>query len=843
MTTTERFQQIERVYLAALACDPSDRGALLHRECAGDADLRREVEDLLAQEPRVGNFLEDRGWLEAESRADLATPEEDGTPPGSSSGGEEFDDTPPPFDAAGLFAGRYRIVRPLGRGGMGVVYQAEDVRLKRFVALKFLGAALSAQPQARARFLREAQTAAALDDPRVCTVYEAGEEQGLAYLAMAFIDGPTLKDRIANGPLRIDEVLAIASDIAAGLAAAHARGIVHRDIKPGNVLLAGHLAKIADFGVAHIEGGAHSTATAGVPGTPAYMSPEQVQGLPADPRSDLWSLGCVIYEMLSGRSPFSTASGQTDVFAIVHGPAPDVTAFRPDTPPSLATIVDRCLQPDLRRRYQDAPGLLADLEAARRGAPGPAERSRLREDAPSIAVLPFTDMSADRAQEYFAEGVAEEIIHALARTEGLRVVARTSSFAVAGKRLDVREIGRVLNVGSVLEGSVRAAGSRIRITVQLVNTEDGFHVWSERFDREAGDVFAVQDEITAAIVGRLSAALRLPERTTIARRGRVDPEAYTLYLKGRYFANRLSGETVEPALRSFAGAVARDPHFAPAHAGIATVWADLAEFNLAPLGEAWPKARAAAEQALALDPDLADAHVVLAGMALWYEWDWPAAEARMTRALALNPGDAATRGRYAWLLLNRRRFDESRAASRQALAADPLSPILHAFSVGIHAASGRGEEALEYFRRALELAPHFGVSYFHAAVAYLSLGRLDEATGVVEDGVRHGLMIPWGDCILGMARARQGRRDEAAVILARMIEQHARQPVFCASIAWVAACMGDFDTAFEWFDRGVDERDGLLPSAHVYTSVFVPDLAGDPRFRALLERLRLTDVA
>ena len=830
--TPERWQQIERVYLAALAAGGPGRAAMLDTACAGDADLRREVEALLAQEPHVERFLE--------SRRDLG-PSASGR--GGENPGDDADLVPPPVDAAGLFAGRYRIARLLGRGGMGVVYQAEDLRLKRFVALKFLAAELSAHAQARTRFLHEAQAAAALDDPHVCTVYEAGEDQGRAYIAMAFIDGPTLRDRIAQGPLAIDEAIAIARDVAAGLAAAHARGVVHRDVKPGNVMLAApRIAKITDFGLARIDGASQSTKTAGVAGTPAYMSPEQAQGLPTDQRTDIWSFGCVLYEMLTGRSPFATASGQVDVFAIVHGPAPAVTAYRPDVPASIAAVLDRCLEPDLRRRYQNASSLLVDLQAAGGGPAAPVVRP-LREDAPSIAVLPFADMSPDRTQEYFAEGMAEEIIHALARIEGVRVVARTSSFALKGKGLDVREIGRVLNVGNVLEGSVRAAGSRLRITAQLITVDDGFHLWSERFDREAGDVFGIQDEITAAIVDRLALALHLRERAALRGRAPVDPAAYALYLKGRYFHHRIAADTVEAALRCFSEAIARDPTFARAHAGIAGVWGDLAAFNLVPAADAWPKAREAADRALALDRDLSDAHVVAGGMALWYEWDWTAAEASLRRALALNPGDAWARGCYGWLLLNRRRFDECGAAIRQALSYDPLSPLLSAFAVGLHAACGRSDEAIADFQRAVELAPTFGLPYFHAGVAYVAQGRLDDAVEVVESGVRQGLQVFWADCILGIARAQQGRRKEAGVILARMIEQRQQAEVSCASIAWVAAALGDFDAAFEWFDRGYAARDGLMPWVHVYTDLFVPALARDRRFRSVLERMRLTDVA
>jgi serine/threonine-protein kinase len=846
--TGERWQQIERVYLAALACEATARGALLDEACAGDPALRHEVETLLAQEPHVDGFLASRSWEPArDANASEGASHPDARPdPAPGAAPAEVTPTAPPVDATGLFAGRYRILRLLGRGGMGVVYEAEDVRLRRRVALKFLGAELAAVPQARSRFLREAQAAAALDDPHVCTVYEAGEDQDRAYIAMAFVDGPTLKDRIATGPLDIDEAVAIARDLAAGLAAAHGHGIVHRDIKPGNVLLVGgRVARITDFGLARMEG-AESAHTAGTGGTPAYMSPEQVQGLPIDHRTDIWSLGCVLHEMLTGRAPFATASGHADVFAIVHGPPPPVAAARPDVPTALGAIVDRCLQPELRRRYQRAADLLADLAALRGGAAaagaGPAVQ-RSRDEVPSITILPFSDMSPDRSQAYFAEGMAEEIIHALARIEGLRVTARTSSFALKDKGLDVREIGRALNVGAVLEGSVRAAGTRLRITAQLVNVDDGFHVWSERFDREMGDVFAVQDEITASIVERLAVALQVHERAALRRRAPVDPEAYTLYLKGQYLSHRITQDTVESALRLFDEALAKDPGFALAHARIGAVWGDMAVFNLAPPHVAWPKARMAADRALALDPNLPEALAVNGGMALWYDWDWTAAEADCARALALNPGDALSRGRYAWVLLNRCRFEEAGAAMRQALAADPLSPMLYGLAVGLHAACGRNDEAIADFHRVLELAPTFSLPYFHAAVAYHSQGRFDEALGVLDAGARQGLRVFWSDCIRGIVFAKQGRRDAAQAVLDEMVANRQHAVVAPASIAWVAACLGDFEGAFAWLDRAYAERDALMACVHVYTERFVPALARDPRFRAVLERMNLTDVA
>jgi serine/threonine-protein kinase len=831
--TDTRWQQVERVYLAALDCGIDARAALLDEACGHDSDLRREVEALLAQDPRAASFLEFRPW---------AAPTRDG---GESARNSDPHSTQPLLDRAGLFAGRYRIVGELGTGGMGTVYRAEDVRLKRFVALKFLSAHLSMQPAARRQFLREAQAAAALDDPHVCTVFEADEHQGQAFIAMALIEGPTLKERLRSGPLPILEAVAIARGIAAGLAAAHARGVVHRDIKPGNVLLAGgRVAKITDFGLARLERSEDSTAGTGGSGTPGYMSPEQAQGLRTDRRTDIWAFGCVLHEMLTGRSPFITANGQVDVFAIVRGSPSDLKGIRPDVPSTLAAIVDRCLRRDLRRRYQSASSLLADLEAVSHDpTTAPVRLTAPEQVTPSIAVLPFADMSHDQTQEYFAEGIAEEIIHALTRIAGLRVVARTSSFAMKGRGLDARDIGRVLNVGAVLEGSVRTAGTRLRITAQLIGVEDGFHIWSERYDREASDIFAIQDEITASIVEHLRVTFHVGEPPLVRKRAPVDPEVYTLYLKGQYFFNRPSPDALQSALRYFTEASERDPSFAPAYAGVSSVWGTLANLGLLAPGEAWPKAKMALDHALALDEELPEALLNAGAMALWYDWDWTAAEACLTRVLALNPGDAYARGAYAWFLLNRRRYEECLAAVRQAITCDPLSPILYNHSVGLHVATGRPEQALADFARAIELAPNFGLPRFHASIAYALLSKYDEAVHVLETAARQGLSPGWADCALAFIRAKQGNREAVAEVRARMIRQRDEANVSPACIAWVSANLGDQDAAFAWLDRAFEERDGLMAWVHVYTDIFNPALADDPRFAALLTRLNLTDVA
>ena len=750
------------------------------------------------------------------------------------------------MDRGALFAGKYRIVTELGRGGMGIVYRAEDTRLKRPVALKFLSEDLSARPEARARFLREAQAAAELDSPHVCTVYEAGEHEGRVYIAMAFIEGYSLKERIAQGQLTLDEALTFSRQIAEGLAEAHAGRVVHRDIKPANIMLAGgRHAKITDFGLARVEGSGETTRTGGVVGTVAYMSPEQAQGLQTDQRTDIWSVGCVIYEMLTGHAPFSPSPGQADLYAILHGDHRPLTAYRPEVPQRVAAIVDRCLQKDPRRRYPDATSLLDDLKSVDLQAAAPAVPSQAVEQpwVPSVAVLPFVDMSAEKNQEFFGEGIAEELIHALARIQGLRVVARTSAFALKDKGLDVREIGRMLNVGAVLEGSIRVAGTKLRITAQLINVADGFHLWSERFDRDAGDIFAIQDELSLSIVEHLKVTLHVGEQAALRQRATDDHEAYNLYLKGLYFLARPRPDLLQTALRFFQDALALDPGFAKAHAGIATVYAMLGNFNFAPQTEAWPKAKAAVEKALALDDRLPEAHGIAASVAFWYEWDWVAAETSYNRILALNPGDALTHGDHAWFLLNRRRYGEALHEIKVAISLDPLKPLFYGWSVGLHCAAGHLDEALADFERAKELDPTFGLPYFHAGMTYFLKGMADKAIEVLQQGVKIAPHPGWAEGMISMIRMRQGDRDEARRLLGGMVAQRPGVNVSSMSLAWATALVGDLDGAFQWVERAIEERDTLVGFVHIYTPLLAPELAADPRYDALLARLNLSDVA
>ncbi len=744
----------------------------------------------------------------------------------------------------GLFADKYRIIGEIGRGGMGVVLKAEDTKLKRLVALKMLPADLSRSAEARERFVREAQAAAALDHPNICTVYEVGEHDGQHYIAMAYIDGTSLKEMIARRAFKIDKALDIALQIARGLEEAHRQGVVHRDIKPTNIMLtARDQAKIMDFGLARLESAGDLTKTAAVMGTVAYMSPEQALGEKVDHRTDIWSFGCTLYEMIAGHSPFLGGHEQAVFQAIVHGEPQPLSALRSDIRPGLEKVLNMCLKKNPLDRYPDAGSLIADLKSVSLDGIVSGASAIVREEPPSVAVLPFADMSPEKDQEYFAEGIAEELINALAHVQGLRVVARTSAFALKSMKIDIRDIGRRLSVKAVLEGSVRKAGNRLRITAQLVNVEDGFHLWSERYDRELDDIFAIQDEITAAIVENLRVKLLTGEKTALRRRSTDDPEAYSFYLKGLYFVARPSPESYDKALNFFRAAIDKDPNFAQAYAGIAGVFAGLGIMNLAPQAEMWSKAKAALQKALSLDEDLAEAHAVAASLAFWFEWDWDAAGRSFDRVLSLNPGDAMSHGTHGWFCLNRRRFDEAIREVKKALELDPLMPLYYAWSVGLHVGAGKPDEALREFPKALEIDPNLGLAYFHAGVAFFRKGLLDEALDTLERGKKLVVFPGWTEAMSGVIFLRKGERERAIHILEQMIEDKKKvENVTATGIAWLAGALGKLDLAFAFLDKAYEERDTLMVILHVYTEFISPAMQEEPRYKAMLVKMKLADV-
>jgi len=740
-----------------------------------------------------------------------------------------------------LVGGRYRILGSAGEGGMGVVYKAEDTKLRRTVALKFLPAAIALDPEAKKRFLREAQAAAILDNPNICPVHEIDEAGGEMFLTMAFVEGRSLKDRIAEGRLPLVEVLGVAIQVAEGLRAAHERGVVHRDIKPANVMLGRQgQVRITDFGLASLEGGVDLTRPQTILGTPAYMSPEQVRGEKTDGRTDVWSFGCTLFEMSTGRRPFIGEHGQTISNEILNDAPPDPASLRDDLPSGVAEIILKCLRKRPEDRFPDFEAIVAALQGESvQGSRATDARTPSPDELPSVAVLPFADMSPAKDQDYFGEGLAEELIHALARIQGLRVVARTSAFALKGMKLDVREIGKTLGVGAVLEGSIRKAGNRLRVTAQLIDAATGMHLWSERFDREELDVFEIQDEISLAIVESLKVTLLVGEKAALGKRSTADTEAYNLYLKGLYFVARPNREALEKALSFFRQALELDPAFAQAYAGIAFAFSGMGAVNLAPQTEAFPKAKAAAQQALVLDPESALAHAVSASVQYYFDLDWTAAEKSFRRVLELNPSESIARGQYAWLLLSLRRFDEAMAEIKHALTIDPLMPILYAWSVGIHGAAGRTDEALEDFSKLLQIDPTIGLAYFHAAMAYYRRGEFDEAIDVLQKGAQYVSFPGWGEDLILLCRLKQGNRGEAEQIQARMLEARKTLPVSAVTLAYGFAGLGDLDSAFEWLETAVRDRDSIITVINVYTEFAMPALARDPRFGTFLDRLGL----
>ena len=739
-----------------------------------------------------------------------------------------------------VIAGKYRIDKMIGRGGMGIVYQAQDTKLKRPVALKFLSSELMHSQEARERFVREAQAAAALDHPNICTVYEVEEHEGRVYIAMAYVDGKSLKEKIVQKPLKIDLVLEIGLQVVKGLEEAHRNGVIHRDIKPANVMFSAKgRVKIMDFGLAKLGSAEDLTKTSAVMGTVAYMSPEQALGKTVDHRTDIWSFGCLLYEMLAGHNPFQGGHEQAVFQAILHDDPSPITALRDDIPTQLERIVSKCLQKNPLDRYISAEILVQDLLKVDLQDLAPSLPMPRQDRGPSIAVLPFVDMSPEKDQDYFCEGIAEELIHALSRIQGLHVVSRTSVFIFKGTKHDVREIGQTLNVKTVLEGSVRKSGSRLRIHAQLINVEDGYQIWSGRFDREAIDIFAIQDEISLAIVDSLKITLRVGEKTALKKRSTDDPEAYNLYLKGLYFAARPDAESLNKAINFFRSALDKDPTFAKAYAGLASAFGALAVMNLAPPAEMWPKTKAALQKALSLDENLAEAHGQAAAMALWSEWDWDTAENSFERVLALNPNDAYSHGHYAWFLLSRKRFDEAILEINKAIALDPLLPLFYVWSVGLCAASGRYGDALVEYDKAMEIDPKLGLAHFHAGLAHAMKREYEAAIATLEKSKEFGAYPGWADAVLVISYLENKEKAKAARIFqAQLDEMETSAPSFVA-LAWQAAALGDFDRAFEFFDEAYKARDLLMPFINVYTGALVPKLVNDPRFNALLMKMNL----
>jgi serine/threonine-protein kinase len=784
--------------------------------------------------------------------------------------------------SAGLRLGPYEVLAPLGAGGMGEVYRARDTRLGREVAVKVLPDHLARDPDSLSRFEREARAVAALAHPNILDIHDFGKEAEIVFLVTELLEGETLRQRLKGAPLPWRTAVEIGLAVADGLASAHARGIVHRDLKPENVFLTfdGRV-KILDFGLARLEPKkstetsptiATPTKTGTVMGTVGYMSPEQARGGHPDPRSDIFSLGCILYEMVTGRRAFFGENPAETLAAILRDEPKDPGDLVPDLPEHLRFVILRCLSKYPDSRFESARDLAFALKVAGtqsvalRSAP-PASRGRTRTISilggvavvaglvvfgirawthrggpiDSLAVLPFTNTSKDPNAEYLSAGITESVINSLLELPQLRVIPRASVYKYKGGR-DPLRAGKELDVRAVLTGQVSQIGDNLVVQAELTDVERASELWGKRFQEKLSDAFAVQENIAQEILKSLRVRLSGEEEGRITKRYTQDAEAYNLYLKGRFHWNKRNEEGVDKSIRFFEQAIARDPGYALAYAGLADSYLLVAFYGWRPPQEILPKARAAAIRALEIDEDLAEAHASLADLKYLFEWDWLGAERGFRRAIALKPNYPTAHQWYANYLAVLQRPKEACAEILRAEELDPLNSVI-SMDVGLTCfyTAGDYDKAIEQYRKVLELDPGFGLTYLYLALAQVGRRDFAEATSVLETVKRLGPGEPDPIALLGYTFALTGRRREAEEALEELQVLSKRRYVSAFPIAWVYLGLGDKDRAFEWLEKAYLERAGRLIYLKVLRA-FDP-LRSDPRFQSLLDRMRFPETA
>jgi len=737
---------------------------------------------------------------------------------------------------APALAGRYTLERELGRGGMATVYLADDPKHHRKVAIKVLRPELGTLlgPD---RFTREVRIAAGLNHPHILPLHDSGEAGGLLYYVMPFIAGDSLRKRMTReGRLPIDDAVRLIRQAASALHHAHLQGVVHRDIKPENILLHEGEAMVADFGIAlaaEAAPGERLTETGLMLGTPAYMSPEQAAGERAlDARSDVYSLACVLYEMLAGEPPHAGTTARTLIARRFTEPAPRVRRLRPEVPPALEQALVRALDAAPEGRFPSAAAFAEALTApaAGMGRSGP----RL----PSVAVLPFLNLSADPENEFFADGISEDVIAQLSKIRSLKVISRGSVMGLKRREQGLREIGASLDVETLLEGSVRRAGDRVRIVAQLVDSATERHLWAETYDRQLTDIFAIQTDVALQIASALQAELSPDERTRIHREPTADVGAYQLYLQGRHCYSRYTEESMRKGIDYFHRAIEVDPDYAMAHVGIALAYSEMAAGqgggDVRP-EKAYHLGMQAVTVALALDSELGEAHEVLGLLKMVHDFDWATAEAEFKLALELSPGAADVYDHYGWLCAALERYDEALELVRQAQQLDPLTHRADVAATLLRA--GRHEEALQAALRCVDFEPEYGRGRLTLGWAYLKNGMPEQGLAELEHAAR---LIPGNTLAvaqLGEAYGLTGRLEQAREVLKRLEEMSRERYVSPYHMAYIHTGLGDHETAIGFLERAYEERAGSVYG--IKGSFLFTPLRGHPRFVALLAKMNL----
>ena len=789
----------------------------------------------------------------------------------------------------------YRIVEQLGAGGMGVVYKAQDSRLDRAVALKFLPDKLAQEPQALERFRREARAASALNHPGICTIYDIGEQDGRGFIVMEFIDGETLRHHIHRQALPLEEILRLGMQIAEALDAAHAEGIIHRDIKPANIFVTKRgQAKVLDFGLAKLlpkavaAGGpgadgddTDSTSIVGIiSGTPSYMSPEQIRGDTLDARTDIFSLGLVLYEMATGRQAFSGPTGGVIIEAVLtRAPAP-ARNINPNIPERLEEIISKALHKDKAQRYQHAaevrndlqqldrgsdsgwrsaagstetvaarPTVAGEAESSHTGSSGPhtaqnlttrtgaIRRERVAKIIDSLAVLPFENASRDPENEYLSDGIAGSLINILATVPKLRVIAQSTVLRYKGREMDPQAVGRELNVKAVLTGRMMQSGGSLRIGTELVDVATGTQLWGAQYNRAPGDIFAIQDEISNEISEKLRLKLTRAEKKRLTKRQTHDVEAYGLYLKGRHHWNRWTEEGFYKAIEYFQQAAEKDPSYGLAYAGVADSYVLLGWNSYLPPKDAFPKGKAAAMEALRLEPELSEAHTPTAAGLWLHDWKWPEAEKEFERSVALNPCYPTANHWYAEYLMTMGRHDEAIARMKKSQELDPLSLIISVAIGWTYYMARRYEDAVQQIRRTFELDPNYPVANWVLGLVLRKMGRFDEGIAEGEKGVRASGGSPLIRASLAQSFGAAGKTKEARKILDDLTILAKQKYVAPYFLAGIYVGLGDEQRAMESLEKSYEEHSHWLIYLHMDPGM--DGLRSNLRFQELLRRVGL----